>query len=67
MKFFNIPTDEDDADAKQKQEKYNKASSNTIGVLKQEVYQFVALMKSLGKEVTQQQAEKLSEYKNMRL
>ncbi|QEX39687.1 single-stranded DNA-binding protein [Staphylococcus lugdunensis] len=68
MKFFNIPTDEDDADAKQKQEKYNKASSNTIGVLKQEVYQFVALMKSLGKEVTQQQAEKtfgIQEYASM--
>ncbi|MCH8665633.1 ERF family protein [Staphylococcus lugdunensis] len=68
MKFFNIPTDEDDADAKQKQEKYNKASSNTIGVLKQEVYQFVTLMKSLGKEVTHQQAEKtfgIQEYASM--
>ncbi|OFB49362.1 single-stranded DNA-binding protein [Staphylococcus haemolyticus] len=57
MKFFNIPTDEDDADAKQKQEKYNKVSSETVGVLKQEVFDFVDLMKSLGKDVTQQQAE----------
>lgn len=57
MKFFNIPTDEDDADAKQKQEKYNKVSSKTVGVLKQEVLNFVDLMKSLGKDVTQQQAE----------
>ncbi|MBF8037159.1 ERF family protein [Staphylococcus epidermidis] len=57
MKFFNIPTDEDDADAKQKQEKYNKVSSKTVGVLKQEVFDFVDLMKSLGKDVTQQQAE----------
>lgn len=57
MKFFNIPTDEDDADAKQKQEKYNKVSSKTVGVLKQEVFDFVDLMKSLGKNVTQQQAE----------
>lgn len=57
MKFFNIPTDEDDADAKQKQEKYNKVSSQTVGVLKQEVFDFVDLMKSLGKDVTQQQAE----------
>lgn len=57
MKFFNIPTDEDDADAKQKQEKYNKVSSKTVGVLKQEVLDFVDLMKSLGKDVTQQQAE----------
>lgn len=57
MKFFNIPTDEDDADAKQKQEKYNKVSSQTVGVLKQEILKFVDLMKSLGKEVSQQQAE----------
>lgn len=57
MKFFNIPTDEDDADAKQKQEKYNKVSSKTVGVLKQEVFDFVDLMKLLGKDVTQQQAE----------
>ena len=57
MKFFNIPTDEDDADAKQKQERYNKVSSKTVGVLKQEVFDFVDLMKSLGKDVTQQQAE----------
>ena len=26
MKFFNIPTDEDDADAKQKQDKYSTVS-----------------------------------------
>lgn len=57
MKFFNIPTDEDDADAKQKQEKYNKVSNKTVGVLKQEILNFVNLMKSLGKDVTQQQAE----------
>lgn len=57
MKFFNIPTDEDDADAKQKQEKYNKVSSQTVGVLKQETLKFVDLMKSLGKEVSQQQVE----------
>lgn len=57
MKFFNIPTDEDDADAKQKQEKYNKASSQTVGVLEQEVLNFIDLMKSLDKEVSQQQVE----------
>ena len=61
MKFFNIPTDEDDADAKQKQERYNKVSSKTVGVLKQEVFDFVDLMKSLGKDVTQQQAEQTFE------
>lgn len=68
MKFFNIPTDEDDADAKQKQEKYNKVSSQTIGVLKQEVLNFIDLMKSLNKEVTQQQAEKtfgIQDYSSM--
>ena len=63
MKFFNIPTDEDDADAKQKQEKYNKVSSQTVGVLKQEVLNFVDLMKSLNKEVSQQQAEQTLAYK----
>ena len=57
MKFFNIPTDEDDADAKQKQEKYNKASSQTVGVLKQEVLNFIDLMKSIDKKVSQQQVE----------
>lgn len=57
MKFFNIPTDEDDADAKQKQEKYNKASNQTVGVLKQEVLNFIDLMKSLDKEVSQRQVE----------
>lgn len=56
MKFFNIPTDEDDADAKQKQEKYNKVSSQTVSVLKEEILKFVDLMKSLGKEVSQQQS-----------
>ena len=40
-----------------KQEKYNKVSSQTVGVLKQEVLNFVDLMKSLNKEVSQQQAE----------
>ena len=68
MKFFNIPTDEDDADAKQKQEKYNKVDSKTVGLLKQEVLNFVDLMKSLNKEVTQQQAEQtfgIQDYSSM--
>ena len=38
-------------------QKYNKVSSQTVGVLKEEILKFVDLMKSLGKEVSQQQAE----------
>ena len=63
MKFFNIPTDEDDADAKQKQEKYNKVSSQTVGVLKQEVLNFVDLMKSLNKKYLNSKQNKLLAYK----
>lgn len=58
MKFFNIPTDEDDADAKQKQEKYSVADSKAIGTLKQEVMKFVELMESLDKKVSQSDVEK---------
>ena len=37
MKFFNIPTDEDDADAKQKQEQYSKADNKQIKLLHEEI------------------------------
>ena len=43
--------------------KYNKVSSQTVGVLKQEVLNFIDLMKSLDKEVSQQQVEQNLEYK----
>lgn len=52
MKFFNIPTDEDDADAKQKREQYTKPDAKAIGTLKEEMLKFSELMQSLGKEVS---------------
>ncbi|MEB7863855.1 ERF family protein [Staphylococcus xylosus] len=41
MKFFNIPTDEDDADAKEKQEKYTKVSPEIKELLQKEIEDFV--------------------------
>ncbi|UBV35698.1 ERF family protein [Staphylococcus xylosus] len=41
MKFFNIPTDEDDADAKEKQEKYKKVSPEIKELLQKEIEDFV--------------------------
>ncbi|RIN11411.1 single-stranded DNA-binding protein [Staphylococcus xylosus] len=52
MKFFNIPTDEDDADAKEKQDKYSKVDPKNIETLENEITMFSELMKSLGKEVS---------------
>ncbi|EZY67052.1 TPA: ERF family protein [Staphylococcus aureus] len=52
MKFFNIPTDEDDADAKQKKERYTKPDAKAIGTLKEEIFKFSEFMQSLGKEVS---------------
>lgn len=52
MKFFNIPTDEDDADAKQKKKQYTKPDAKAIGTLKEEMLKFSELMQSLGKQVT---------------
>ncbi|EIQ3714695.1 ERF family protein [Staphylococcus pseudintermedius] len=40
MKFFNIPTDEDDADAQQKKQRYTKADKHDIEVLKNEIEGF---------------------------
>ena len=55
MKFFNIPTDEDDADAKQKQEQYSKADNKQIKLLHEEIKNFLDLMTSLNKKVTEKQ------------
>ena len=52
MKFFNIPTDEDDADAKQKREQYTKPDAKAIGALKEEMLKFSELMQSVGKQVS---------------
>lgn len=58
MKFFNIPTDEDDADAKQKQEKYAKPNVQKVGELKQDIFSFIDLMKERGSEITEEQVKK---------
>lgn len=42
---------------KNKQTQPQKVSSQTVGILKQEVFNFIDLMKSLDKEVSQQQVE----------
>ena len=58
MKFFNIPTDEDDADAKQKQDKYSKPNVQKVGELKQDIFSFIDLMKERGREVTEEKKKK---------
>ena len=58
MKFFNIPTDEDDADAKEKQEKYSKPNVQKVGKLKQDIFSFIDLMKERGREITEEQVKK---------
>ena len=58
MKFFNITTDEDDADAKEKQEKYSKPNVQKVGELKQDIFSFIDLMKERGREITEEQVKK---------
>lgn len=58
MKFFNIPTDEDDADAKEKQEKYSKPNVQKVGELKRDIFSFIDLMKERGREITEEQVKK---------
>ncbi|MDO5375721.1 MAG: ERF family protein [Staphylococcus rostri] len=58
MKFFNIPTDEDDADAKQKREQYTKPDSKSVALLEQEILKFCELMKSQGNNVTSENVHK---------
>ncbi|WP_188349361.1 ERF family protein [Staphylococcus aureus] len=48
MKFFNIPTDEDDADAKQKQDKYSAVSQELKDMLTKEANDFIAIAKESG-------------------
>lgn len=57
MKFFNIPTDEDDADAKQKQDKYSKVDPKNIETLENEITMFSELMKSINKDVSTDQVK----------
>ncbi|WP_432371932.1 ERF family protein [Staphylococcus chromogenes] len=63
MKFFNIPTDEDDADAKQKQIQYSTSSERLKKLLKEEADRFIKIAtESNVYEKYQKQIEKL---KNM--
>ncbi|MBE7319113.1 MULTISPECIES: ERF family protein [Staphylococcus] len=63
MKFFNIPTDEDDADAKQKQERYATSSNQLKEILRQEADSFIEIAeRSNAPSKYQGQIEKL---KNM--
>lgn len=58
--IFGITSDQDDdgnAASGKQSKSVPKASSKTVGALKQEVLNFVELMKSLNKDVTQQQVE----------
>lgn len=48
MKFFNIPTDEDDADAKQKQDKYSTSNTQLQNYLRKEANDFIAIAKESG-------------------
>lgn len=61
---FGITSDQDDdgneasgKNNKNKQTQPQKASSQTVGILEQEVLNFIDLMKSIDKEVSQQQVE----------
>lgn len=60
MKFFNIPTDEDDADAKQKQERYATSSNQLKELLRQEAGSFIEIAeRSNAASKYQEQIEKL--------
>lgn len=48
MKFFNIPTDEDDADTKQKQDKYSTSNTQLQDYLRKEANDFIAIAKESG-------------------
>lgn len=57
MKFFGLPTDEDDADAKEKQDKYSKVDPKNVEELEKEIEKFSELMKSLGTDVSTAQVK----------
>ena len=66
MKFFNIPTDEDDADAKQKRETYApKAKPEQIKDLKDKIKQAVEIGGNDATEQKVMQWLKISDYDNV--
>ena len=63
MKFFNIPTDEDDADAKEKQEKYANSSNQLKDILRDEVNKFIQIVENSG--LSEKYKEEISKLKMM--
>ncbi|PTH92919.1 single-stranded DNA-binding protein [Staphylococcus xylosus] len=52
MKFFGLPTDEDDADAKEKREAYSKADNSAQQELNNEIQDFTDLLNSQGDDIS---------------
>ncbi|AYX89319.1 ERF family protein [Staphylococcus cohnii] len=65
MKFFNIPTDEDDADAKEKQDKYSKVDPEIKALLEKEINDFINEVERNNK--TEDFKGKISFLKNMNI
>lgn len=63
MKFFNIPTDEDDADAKEKQEKYANSSNQLKDILRDEVNKFIQIAEN--SELSEKYKDEISKLKMM--
>ena len=63
MKFFNIPTDEDDADAKEKQEKYANSSNQLKDILRDEVNKFIQIVENSG--LSEKYKDEISKLKMM--
>lgn len=63
MKFFNIPTDEDDADAKEKQEKYANSSNQLKDILRDEANKFIQISENSG--LSEKYKDEISKLKMM--
>lgn len=63
MKFFNIPTDEDDADAKEKQEKYANSSTQLKDILRDESNKFIQIAENSG--LSEKYKDEISKLKMM--
>ena len=63
MKFFNIPTDEDDADDKEKQEKYANSSNQLKDILRDEANRFIQIAENSG--LSEKYKDEISKLKMM--
>lgn len=63
MKFFNIPTDEDDADAKEKQERYATSNNQLKELLRKEADSFIEIAER--SNATSKYQEQIEKLKNM--